>query len=343
MALLYIDGFDHYAAANLAQKGWATIIWVNYPQAPSIGTGRFGNGLVCSQNGDFSSSIGRYIPASGTLIFGSWLKFTDATSRSNFLAFVDGVTVQVSVKMTAGNLLSVYRGATLLGTGTYVVVNSVPFYFEFKAKISNSVGTIETRVNGNTDLILTGQNTQATGNSTANVLSLGLMQNNTGGTQTITYDDLYLCDETGSANNNFLGDCRVECLLPIGAGSEAQWTPLSGANYANVDEVVPDDDTTYNKSNTVGGVDTYVMADLVSATGLIYGVQYLEFARKDNAGSRFIAPVARIGGTDYAGSAVGLGDSYVFTREIKELSPATAAAWTLSEINAMEYGVKVTG
>jgi hypothetical protein len=134
----------------------------------------------------------------------------------------------------------------------------------------------------------------------------------------------------------------VELLLPSGAGAETQWTPSAGSNYQNVDENPENGDTDYNKSNTVGQVDTYAMANLVSVAGLIYGVQYLEYARKDNAGTRTIAPVARIGGADYLGSNVNLSDSYAYTREIKELSPATAAAWTISEINAMEFGVKVT-
>jgi hypothetical protein len=216
------------------------------------------------------------------------------------------------------------------------------YYIEIKVVIHDTAGSVELRINGATVASASGVDTRNGGTGVVNGFQFGAGHGGSSQRTNANFCDLYVCDGSGAINNSFLGDCKVECLFPNGAGAETQWTPSAGSNYQNVDETPPNDDTDYNKSNTVDQVDTYAMTDLASTTGLIYGVQYLDYVRKDNAGSRHIAPVARIGGTDYAGADASLGDSYVYTREIHELSPATAAAFTISEVNAMEFGLKVT-
>jgi hypothetical protein len=37
-------------------------------------------------------------------------------------------------------------------------------------------------------------------------------------------DDLYVCDSTGSTNNTFLGDVRVDTVRPIGAGNYSEFS-----------------------------------------------------------------------------------------------------------------------
>jgi hypothetical protein len=83
------------------------------------------------------------------------------------------------------------------------------------------------------------------------------------------------------------------------------------------------------------------MGDLATTAGTIKGVQYLLSARKDDAGARSIAPVARPATTDRVGTTVALGASYSYVREIAELNPEDSAAWEIADINGMKYGVKL--
>src|SRR6185437_13665423 len=68
------------------------------------------------------------------------------------------------------------------------------------------------------------------------------------------------------------GDLRVECVMPNGPGAHTQFTPSAGANWQNVDEVPPDDDTTHNDSSTAGQLDTFVHAALAGIPSSIAAV-----------------------------------------------------------------------
>lgn len=343
--LLFVDSCSYYTDYLLR--------WTYYKDAApagsiSVGSGRYSGNALYSNGGYFGGSQFNYhgLGASyGTLIAGVAVKLTNvidtqaAAGRARILSFWDAglAAEQCYVTTDSSGHLALYQGTNLLGTGPTPLQSNVYCYVECRVAFASGTGSATVRLNGVTEIVVSGVTTISNGTASAAIILMG------GGGQCNTYHcDMYVCDTSGSQNNSFLGDCRVECLLPSGAGAETQWAPLSGSNYANVNEVPANGDTTYNKSNTVGQTDTYAMPDLAAATGLIYGVQYIEDARKDNAGTRLIAPVVRIGGADYPGANVGLGGSYAYSREIKELSPATSAAWTISEINAMEYGIKVT-
>jgi hypothetical protein len=350
-----MDSFDHYV--TLSQKGWITSPWARDGNGGFIGGGGrsgncFNSGAGGYAGGQEGSLIG--IPSTTTVIVGVAVGMS-APPASNQAILSFGYSTNVMnvhlVESPLGEIIA-YRPDpnhvlepshwTELGRSGAGVFPIGWHYLEAKVKIDSSTGSVEVRVNGTTVLNLTNVNTY-TGWYPATVTSVLLCGMNCNSNQ-FTYfyfDDLYICDPSGSDNNGFLGDCRVECLFPTGAGAETQWTPSAGVNWENVNETPPDGDTTYNRSNTPGQADTYAMADLVSTTGRIYAAQYLQYARKDNAGSRTVAPVARIGGVDYAGASVSVGDSYAYYRDIHAVSPATAAAFTISEVNAMEYGTKV--
>jgi hypothetical protein len=71
-------------------------------------------------------------------------------------------------------------------------------------------------------------------------------------------------------------------------------------------------------------------------------VEHWIYARKDDAGTRKVAPLFRISSTDYVGSDDTLSTSYQYFGQIYENSPATSAAWSISEINNAEIGLKLT-
>jgi hypothetical protein len=122
-------------------------------------------------------------------------------------------------------------------------------------------------------------------------------------------------------------------------GAHSQFGVSSGsAHYSLINEATPDGDTSYVTDSTPGHYDTYVFDDIDSGA-TVYGVQLNLYARKDDAGTRQIAPVIRHSGTDHDGTTVTLGTSYGFTRELHDKDP-TGTDWTPSTVNANEYGVK---
>ena len=155
--------------------------------------------------------------------------------------------------------------------------------------------------------------------------------------------DFYLSDqETHSTDYviaDVVGDSTIGAIYPEGVGTYDEWTPLSGDNWANVDEHPPDDDTTY-VSGSAGGIrDRYQMQD-VPAGAVILGYQSLIYAKKESEGASILDPVLRLGVTDYVfdGQGVTSPDDYYYIIQPHDNNPATGAQATESDINGMEAG-----
>jgi hypothetical protein len=233
---------------------------------------------------------------------------------------------------------SLFRGnqSVLLGTTTNAIVRNATNYVELKVTFHSTTGAYELRVNGVTWLSATGVNTITSANAYANDLKFTASSNDA-----YWLDDLYLADTNGSANNDFLGDVRVQCIYPNAAGNYTEFTPNTGLNWAAVDEQAIDGDTTYVSSSTPGQKDSYGFQDLAGAAAQIYGIQRLALARKDDAGTRTLRTFYRTGGVDYESADSSVGNAYSYSIDILEKSPATTTAWTVSDINNGEFGIKV--
>lgn len=336
MALRFIDSFDHYATADILEK-WTVIISV-----PTIASasGRNGTGaLVCSRRGHgVTVTLGNQ----QTWIVGAAI-YSDIHTARSLISLYDSTTNQANVYLNVDGTLSLRRGTAVLGTTSFALSETQWYFLELKVYIHDTAGTIEVRINEDSKLALSSVDTKASANAFANVVYLGGVESVTG-TNDLFWDDLYICDGAGTENNDFLGDVRVVSHLPNGAGNYAQWTPSAGANYENVDDNPPDDDTTYNSSAIAAQKDSFGMSNLPGGlTGTVLGIQTLLNCRKDDAGTRTIRPFWRISSTDYNGTGVNIGDSYKYAiREVSEQNPATAAAWTTGEIDALEAGYELT-
>jgi len=154
-------------------------------------------------------------------------------------------------------------------------------------------------------------------------------------------DDFYICDQTGSTNNDFLGDVRVDTLLPNGEGTHLDFTPSTGTtHYQLVDEAAPNT-TDYNESGTAGQRDSYAMQDLASVTGSIKGVQVAGAILKDDVGARSIKVGVRAGGTTSVGSTQALATTQIYYTAVHETNPSTSTAWTEAGVNGAEAAFEI--
>lgn len=234
--------------------------------------------------------------------------------------------------------------STELTNGTSVAALSIntEYYIEWKITFANSISadTCVVKINGVQVLnVASGQDTQASANASANGFHLGGFNQ----ASTCIYDDLYLCDQSGSTNNDFLGDIRVDTVFPTSDGNYTAFTPSTGSDhYALVDETEPNT-TDYNDGATVGDRDSYGLGNLTALTSqTVYGVQVNAAILKDDAGAKSAATFVRSASTNQDGAAVALGTSQVYVSQIFEQDPNAAAAWTETTVNAMEAGVVVT-
>ncbi len=333
MAVVFVEGFDHStSSSDWIQKGWTGM------GSYTAGTGRLsGRCAICSGNTGALTWTHALPTTYTTLICGMGVNFATAVATVSCFDLRAGATRTVRVQTDAsGHLQVLNSGGTVIATGTTVLTVNTFNYIELKAFVNTGTpasGTIELHLNGSVEIASTAANLGSTAMDTLALLRSGTSNQ-------MNWDDIYICDTTGSApNNTFLGDTRVQTVYPAADGAHLQWTPTGGgAHYTQVNANVPDDDTTYVSDLTPGDIDSYD-CDNVDGGSTVYAVQVNLWARKDDASTRQIAPVIRQASTDYVGTTVTLGTTYTYKSQLYDQDP-TAAAWTATNVNADEFGVK---
>lgn len=303
-------------------------------------TGGRNNGASISQSGNNAAAIKNLGVNAATCVVGFAVKGSGLSTGNDspLCAFWDSGTEQFRFTWYPD-------GTVHWGANVFNLSLGVFHYVEIKAVFSNASGVVIVNVDGVEVLNVTGADTQATGNAYATRFSLGAQGNGNG--KTMVYDDLYIMDGTdgtatqGAAFNSFLGDVRVDDLLPESAGDSTQWTPSTGNNYQCVDETTRNDDTDYVSSSNIGDKDLYNVPSLSSATGTVKAVLVTMRARKDDAGTRTIKAKVKHGGVEGNGVNHGLSTSYAYLQDVFGINPSTSAAWTIAEVNAAQVGVEV--
>ena len=248
------------------------------------------------------------------------------------------LTVQKEIHMFEARR-GAYNG-TVLGRGGEIHQNRW-HCVEVRLKVDNAAGVVQVKVDGTLVIDFAGD-TQETAN--ANVLSFqfGIA----GDTLNHTYiDDIAFNDTAGGVNDSWIGRGGIPAIFPEGVGNSTDLGlfPNGGeANWEDVDDVPPDDDTSYVFDDLIDDHDSYEMDDLI-ATGTISAVQWLARAKSDLVGAPEIMRVLRIGGVDYDGAVdIAIDADYDYYPEIFDEDPnAGPGVWTAAAVNGMEVGVKI--
>jgi hypothetical protein len=344
MTLLFVDGFDHYTD-NTGAENISTVLnrkWSANNGSWFNGVGRFDPGSTVTpgdmSTGNFSSGRNITSPTfvdSTTTVLGWAYKPVAMGTSAELMRTLDNGTIQCRLLKSITGNLQFQRNITTLGEGTRTLHANVWYFIEVKMTINNTTGSFEVRINGQTEISGTNVDTQQTANSTVDAFRITL-----GGGGVI--DDLYFLNDSGSTNNDFLGDVRIQTLFPDGAGNSTNWAVTGAAsNYQAVDEFEADDDTTYVSTSTATDKDTYSFENLSTSVDTVYAVGTNILARKDDAGSRIAVQTTRSGGTDFDGATISLADNYEYVQEIRETDPATGSQWVNTDVDSAEFGYKL--
>jgi hypothetical protein len=320
MALRLMESFDGINSATY-QKKWTTFV------GGTLVAGRHGNGIT-----DWSGS--KAIANAQTILTGFAVRLPNLVG--GVLAEIkDGSTVQLDLYVNPDNgKLSVRRGGTVvLGTSDVSVPVGSMAEIHLKAKIDNTTGTFEVRVNNANILSATGQDTQVSANAYGNLVSYPGIA---GGQP--TWDDLWIMDSSGSDNNDFPGNVRVAYVNPVGEGALNELTPSSGSShFAMVDEAIPNDDTDYLYGATTGKYELFAFTDLTLTE--VKAVQLLLRAKQEQAGAHTIKGALRISSTIYESAELTLSTDYETHQAIWGVSPATGVAFTGNELDGLQGGM----
>ena len=333
MALILMDGFDHYTWSQMTDK---------YSEYASGGLdmvgGRFGGqAFHCgSQSQDYMLNLG---VNKLTIYFGVAIKKMDGgnptlSTTYPFLNFLDESGIgQIKLCPNPAMGINVYQGSTnLLGSTADAVFENFKWcYLEVKITISDTVGEVTIRINENQVLNLTSQDTKNASDYIRKIEFTGIYSS-----KSVYFDDMYIDDA------QFHGDCRIRTFMPDSISStNNDFTASAGNKDECVDEIPSNEDTDYIVSNTLNhkqgfGITTGVL-------GTIKGIQLNNHCRIDEAGTRKITPIIRSNSTDYDGTETDtIAAGYSFESECWETDPDDAAAWTQTKLEAAEFGLEIT-
>jgi hypothetical protein len=328
MTLRFIDSFDDRDGTYLSQK-WNT-------NAGSIYAGGR-NGTQCMS----AAGAHKILDDQTTWIVGFGLYYhTDALAT--FMEFWDNLgNYQMSITTLSGGTLRVAYGSgiPIVGDSTSPLLFDEYQYIEVKVVIHDTNGSVDIRQNGISIFHADSIDTDYTDvGSVSQIVFPHLTAND-------FIDDVYICDGNGTKNNDFLGDCHIEYILPNGAGTPATAEWLNSGDdtaslYTMVDENPPGGDRNYDLGASLPVKDVWAFPDLAAESNSILGIQVNCLARVEDLDVAVnMKNVCRSGGVDYLSDAYLVDNTdYLYHTSIWEQNPNGTVDWTRITFNAAEFG-----
>ena len=349
MALLFADGFDNYATAGssgMGAAGWTQ----NTVQAVDTTGGRFGGGCWFSDATNvryIEKDISANASGTGTVIVNfAFKRVLDAAGTAGVDPLVtfynpvagDHATLQLGDR---GGMSVLFADASVQEIDGPGFLNDDRWhYFEVKLIVSNT-GSMQIKVD---DLDLGTFSGDTLDGATAEVHAVRF----TATPFPTSIDDILIMDGTGSEMSDFIGDMKIETLVPDADGTAANWaTGGTGTNnYDRVDDANgtdTDDDTTYLSSATTDQDNFVSYPNMQSspAPNTIEAVVNTSRVREESASTSNIALINRGGTTNDVSSDFDTPlTTYTWEQYVSHLNPDVSSAWTETTVNSAETGIR---
>jgi hypothetical protein len=339
---LLIEGFDVYPGINSnsydVQSRWLATNSVFPYEAMGLTAGRFsGQAWKCGSSTQ-KNGIAYPLYASGggvaALCMGFAYQLKASITNMQILAFLNGGAAGSDVIGLGINsaqqpfFFSTALG-TVLATSSQSVSTGSWHYFEVQFNIAASGGVASLYIDGIQVINFSGN----TGTSTVDTVALGPNVGVNVGTDVGYYDDLYV-----TTTDTRLGERRVETLYPDAAGASTGWTPLSGANYANVNATLNNGGSTYVATATASESDLYEIGPLAGQPSVIDAVQVRVSVSKSDSGSHVLQTQLKSSTTTVNGASYAIAGTFLYDCDIHALDPNGSIAWTYTAVNAAQIG-----
>lgn len=278
------------------------------------------------------------------------LGLASGASYAVLVSLYDGVTQVAEVRWYADGTLRAFCGGSQVESAAVATMNLENTWINIGVdfKLHNTTGWFYVYVDGVEEISYNASQTDQSGSSDFERFVIG---NGPGdGTEKwddyIYFDDCWWDSSVGESPAAAPTSYRYFLILPNADGNYSQFDGSDGNsvnNYELVDEIPPDNDTTYVTSDVDTERDSYEMGNYTIPVGSsIASVIPVAKARKESAGSSYgMTLFTRESATDGDGSKHNLGTGWAFIFERQPLDPG-GGAWDQAELNAVEVGIKVT-
>jgi hypothetical protein len=338
MSLVILEGFESYGSAagadlitELAQKWGIHNMASDWAQLVD----GFNSGSALMWNAD-ESSAGLMLPidSTDTACIGFAVKPGSPASYVNqmLLRILSGLLVQAAFELLPTGYIVYNRGSIEVDITSEPLTMGTWTYVELKVYINNTVGTVDVHFNGESVMSFSGDTRPAT-SVTMNELQIHPIK-------FYAWDNIYVYDDV-DGTPSMLGPIVIEQLLPTGDDTH-EWTPSTGATGYEVVDNLEIEDTTYVSDDAVNATELWAYSDLSEIDGSIVAVQQHTRVATDAGGLRTVDILCESGvttdSTSYGMASDGMFD---VLKVIYETDPNTSSAWTVSNLNAANFGVKV--
>lgn len=350
MALLFIDGFDHYdpQQQDAFDDPWLSRGKAAYlsPQATRIAGRRPSSYALRLPAGPGGGYVKNLEAGRTSLIVGAALRVApfENTGEEPLLLGVRDTTAQVAhfVRIGEDGRLKLYRRQSSwdqwLSTSVTTAAARGWHYVELQVVQGTSNGTLNVRVNGVLAITLSAQNTTQSGGPLLTAF-VGAIPGQACPV-TVDVDDLYLADTSGTINNTFLGDVRVDALKPQGPGGLSQWT-VEPAGLPAWGVVSDADEATAIRAATAGLRQSFDVEALPAmSTPAVHGVQVTLLARKTDAGNGRVRALVVSSAQTAVSADINLQEQAAWHTALFERNPNGNVPWTEGAFNAAEFGVE---
>jgi hypothetical protein len=343
MSLLWCDGFEGYGTSNNSTPSPTDVLADKYDavdrenqmairdnaaavrtdwavRLTSITYNSYLNPASLTSNATLIAGVAVNIPLlAGWSSTDDWPLFAFKNGAGEICAELVCAHASFYVKDAAGAYLGGVRGVIEIAEFNYI---------EMKVYGHATNGTIEVRINNCPVFNATSVNTQAT----SGIATRACLGDATPpvSAEYARLDDFYVCDGSGSDNNDFLGDVIVKTLWPSGDDS-VNFASTGNANYSTHYEQVNYGDslptTDWVRGNAAGQRDIFTLDNLTVNFSDIHGVAAWAYAKYN--------------GTETESANFACTKNSTYDKFIVENDPDTSSAWTNNSINALKSGFEV--
>ena len=350
MALLFIDGFDHYDPQALDDFGepWLARGKAAYlsPQATRVQGRRPSSFALRLPEGSGGGYVKNLDSTKTSLIIGASIRVVpyENTYTEPLLLGVRDANAQVAhlVKIGEDGRLKLYRWQygyeQLISTSVATAPARGWHYIELQVIQGSNNGVLSVRINGMLAIQMNAQNTIQGGGQLLTAF-LGAIPGQSC-PLTLDVDDFYIADTTGTINNTFLGDVRVDALKAQADGSLNQWTVAPSGTTA-WEAVSDENESTFITAPNAGLHQSFDVEALpVMATPAVFGVQLTMLARKTDAGLGKLKGLVVSGAQTAVSPEVILQEQQAWQCALFERNPNGNVQWTEAAFNAAEFGME---
>jgi len=334
MALVHIDGFDHYGTtANMLQvynsvggRGLITTTPINV----RTGTGALQVDSIRFNPGGVSKSVAPLrLYTSGVSISRQGTSNAVPTMGLYFDATVGSFNSGFCIAST-GAIVAIGNGSTIGTSAINVFQPGKKQYFEAQCFVHPTAGFMIVKCD---DVVVLNLQNVNTGNYDINFITLGSPGNESDGNW--YYDDFYITNNTGPNNTGFLSPIRARTLYATADILPQDWVPDTGTvGFSRINKVPALDAASYIQANNVNDTSKFSFTALPANTNYISGIAVITRSSKDDNGTATYRCGIQSPNGPILGASVNPGTGWSFSpQDIIERNPL-GTIWSYGELNS---------